>query len=255
MLQALSLLIRTLFAFALVAAAPALVGFFVAGSRGAAYGAGLGVLALVFGSFIAEEGAIRALGATERGALDFTHSLERALVLSGWPVATRAPRVLFYQDPGPGALFVRAPLGAGAVLLSQGLVSALDEEELRALFAEACARARAPGVALRSLCFWLALGLARAGSLEWASVVFLGARQKRGLEPQAALRFAAVFPWMRLLVRLASVPSGVMPSDAAQRSESYAGALRKIEHARRLHGSTHNFAASFAGLVNLSMER
>src|SRR4051812_40530021 len=75
----------------------------------------------------------RALGAQPPGAAD--RSLRAAYAKAGGP---RGPALLVSPDPLPRAWIVRSAFGAGTIIVSQGLLAALREHELRAVLQ--CAR-------------------------------------------------------------------------------------------------------------------
>ena len=129
----------------------------------------------------------------------------------------------------------RGILGPGTVLISQGLLNVLDEEELRGVIREAAIRTTDPSLILKSLCGWLAHMLSP----------FPPGR----MSVWSAIGFILRYPLMRYFLWLSRVRS-----KARRLDEDFSGALRKVARMRGTFGADSTAHAPGSGLVYLSVE-
>jgi hypothetical protein len=118
------------------------------------------------------------------------------------------------------------------VLLSQGCLALLTEEELRAVLAESVSRVHAPGTRFRTLCAVGASALLRAVPRDWKSLVLDGRPPQGELGLVQFAVFLVFLAPVRLLWDLGRAPaaqSGTPPLEPALES-----ALRKMSQAIRL---------------------
>lgn len=100
--------------------------------------------------------------------------------------AARKPRILISRDPLPRAWILRAAGGTGRILLTQGLLALLNEEELRAVLRCAVIRLAGARMPYRTFCASLAARLD----------LFL---PRGGLTPLKAIVGCMLYPLARFL--------------------------------------------------------
>lgn len=179
-------------------------GYLLGGYRGASIAALVSLLGMLIATYRAERGLLRIYRVREREVAGPRRSLDRVMDRIGGD----SPRVFSFSDPSPQALVVRGLAGPGSILLSEGLLGALSEEELRELLKAAVSRLRAPGSRLQTLCAWLAHGVFELAPRPWLELFFGELRWHERLSPLGALRFLVVFATARFFIdlgRLASV--------------------------------------------------
>jgi hypothetical protein len=74
---------------------------------------------------------------------------------------TRPPRILLTVKVEPEIRVVRSWLSPGSILLSQGVLNLLSEEELRSILDEGLGRLRRPGIVLQTICSLLLVAVLR----------------------------------------------------------------------------------------------
>jgi hypothetical protein len=158
-------------------------------------------------------------------------------------------------DPAPSALVVRSLLGRGRILVSQGILALLSEEELRALLGAAVIRCGDRRLPLQSACALLAVTTLSLAPREWVSMVFAGRTprpergKKRPLSPVSALRFLAIFPIARVFMKLGSMGESALRARLLDSPHSGA-AVRKISHAIHPWGPNERPGASSLYLID-----
>ncbi|MGZ3698427.1 MAG: hypothetical protein ACXWP5_09845, partial [Bdellovibrionota bacterium] len=191
---------RSLKLFFALAVPAAFVAWCVLGWQAASVTA-LGIfIFLILCATFAERPIIGAHGPCLPAASGIERSLEHATQGDG----IRLPRVLIYENPLPNALVVRGMFGRGTVLLSQGLISLLREEELRQTLAGCLEELDQPGMVFRSTCSALAAICLRLAPAKWVGFM-AGALQSDSAEvlsPQSGLGFLLVFPLLRFFLDL-----------------------------------------------------
>ena len=196
-------LLRRLIVLCVTLSVPfAAVGAALDGRRGAIAG-GLLLLALLTLAYLAAEPGIRRIYRVHREPPEgVSRSLERVLAVLGGP----APRVLTISDPAPLALVARGPWSNGAILLTEGLLGALTEEELRELLALAVRRLRGRGIGFQTFCAFVAHQAFELAPRSWVQLLFGELRWHDELGALSALRFAMVFAGARFFVQLGRTP-------------------------------------------------
>ncbi|MGK5085206.1 hypothetical protein WDW37_18105 [Bdellovibrionota bacterium FG-1] len=184
-----TLLVRFLglaFSMALFAA---LIGFSLGARRGLwvaeALALGIGFL----GAMTAESGICWAYG----GRLSVFGGPARSLARVLARQRGVAPRILACPDTSVFALVVRSPFSRGTILLSEGLLGLLSEDELRALLEASLSRLRGRGMVFQSFCAWWARLALAAAPRPWAEFWLGELRWHEGLRPLQALRFSVSF--------------------------------------------------------------
>lgn len=134
------------------------------------------------------------------------------------------PGLRMIPDPASYFLITRRPGGAGAIFLSQGLLSRLDEEHVRGLFrtcADTLRRSDLPGRTFAVALACLLLPLLPSG---WLAAVFhktpASARNSTRLGVPGFLVFLTVFSYLWMLLRISAahkpLPAPRLLDDAAQ---------------------------------------
>lgn len=136
-------------------------------------------------------------------------SLRRALLAHGHASAS-LPVVRVFADPAPNALVLRSLLGSGTILLSQGLLDRLGEEELRTVLAQALHRLSDPHLPLQTLTAALAAFTLRRASGSWMDAL-VTSRSKQTprwsvLSVGAFVVFAFLVGYARLWIRAVPAP-------------------------------------------------
>lgn len=197
--------LRTRFRSLLILIIPAvLLGFFARLMTGNLI-AGAAVTVFVF-SFVfvtrlrASKRVIEAFGGHENRELEA--KLAPLLVKLSNRARIPAPKVLFYPDPSPNLAAVGALMRGATILVSEGLLSAIDEEGLESLLAHAICRIKEPG--LSNATFAAALGL-----------LFTGVKE-RGAQTEHALKLfrrILTMTFAGIIVRILVDPKGVTSAD------------------------------------------
>jgi hypothetical protein len=155
-------------------------------------------------AFRAEAGISKAYRARRGTATGAARSLDRVLSGVGGP----APEVRAFADPSARALVVRSLGSPGLILLSEGLLGVLTEEELRQLLRESVSRLRSRGMVLQGVCAWLAHGALSCAPRGWVELLFGKLRWQERLNPLSAICFLLVLAAARFFVALGRAPTG-----------------------------------------------
>ncbi|OFZ19278.1 MAG: hypothetical protein A2X94_05865 [Bdellovibrionales bacterium GWB1_55_8] len=195
---------RAILIFLIPAIPLSALGALIGGGIGALVGATVAVTGILLLGFYSEALLIRAHSATMELPLGLPKTLECACACSALPI----PRLTIFPGATPTALAIRGFRGNGIVILSQGMVALLPEEQLRAVLKKAAKELREPGLSVRSLAAVLSLAVLRAFPDAWADVFFadqrIDAKASRRLTPGMALGFLLLFPLLRTFLRLSS---------------------------------------------------
>lgn len=207
-----SVLARLVFLALLFILPPAGIGALLPwGWKSAIGGAGLGFGLFLWTGFSIERIVRRAVGAFRAPPQGLLRTLERSLERAPFP----APQLLVYEDPSPNALILRSLRsgrswgGSGTLLVSQGLIQHLSEEELREVFKYSARLAIQPEALLRSYVAVAMCLLLRFAPDAWIKMVWAGRpgsrlrRRTDRLTPASFLEFILVLPWVRGLHRIA----------------------------------------------------
>jgi hypothetical protein len=190
----------------------ALLGLAVARLRGLLAMELLLACGLVFVAFHAEKGILKIYRVRAEAPQGVRQSLARVLARLGG----EAPRVLSFSDPAPQALVVRSLGSVGSILLSEGLLGALNEEELRELLAASVLRLRGRGIRFQSLCAWLAHWTLELAPSSWVALLFGELRWHEKLGAVGALSFMTTFTAAKFFVGLGRIPRTDAPRRLAR---------------------------------------
>ena len=125
----------------------------------------------------------------------------------------RIPDLYVYPDPIPDVLTLRSFGGKGAILLSQGLLSLVSEEELRGLLRLSDRRNFQRGAVLQGFCLFVAMILFKSAPRSWGNLLYsaestqiergVGTRSELG--PFSALISVLFFPFIRFLLKMGNL--------------------------------------------------
>jgi hypothetical protein len=165
-----------------------------------------------------------------------SHSYRRALEEAAF--AGPPPGLRVIPSPTLQLLIVRSLGGTGLVLVSQGVLGLLSENELRALLSRAALRTKRPDTPARSLASWIALLLLGNAPSQWLSVTYEVAPDRAApgtLTPASVFRFLLFLPLIRFFVAMSMLhPIERLIGPAAESSRGdLDSALHKIHRAIR----------------------
>jgi Zn-dependent protease with chaperone function len=167
----------------------------------------------------------------------FRNSYELAYARAGVRRVSQ-PELLIYPDSTPNVLVIRGFGSHGAILFSEGLISVLDEAELRLVLIQAIRHLSSFEIALQSACVLALLVLGQGFSTD--------AKQLRAAQ---ALRNLLFFPWVRFYTSLLrGIWLDPVQGDDTAAIRKVAGHLFRVE---RLYGQ----CAALPGLVYLGIQR
>jgi heat shock protein HtpX len=178
----------------------AAAGAALGGRRAAVAGALLGLAALLTATLTAESGLMRVYGVSKAASgaeNSLRFSLQRVIESVGGP----SPAAVCFKELSPQALLIRGGFGPGVILVSEGLVGSLSEEELRVILTEGVLGLRRRGQTLRTVCVWLAHGLLSLAPVPWVELLFGELRWHEDLGVLSALRFTLMYSVARFLLR------------------------------------------------------
>jgi Zn-dependent protease with chaperone function len=198
----------------------------------------VGAIAVIFFLFLPEWGIARLL----HGQVPRTHGLrnsyERAHRASGG-ARGRRPALITYPDPVPNVFVVRSITGSGMILLSDGLISLLDESEMHFVLSRAIRHLQSPEVFVQTGCILILLFLQERMPFRSGSY-----------SPLSALGHWVVFPWAQAFREIAA-SSVTKRVGSDQDISDFARGASKISRAERLYGQQ----ALLPGLVYLGLQR
>jgi Zn-dependent protease with chaperone function len=180
------------------------------------------------------------------GQVPRTHGLRnsyerahRANIAAGGRRRSRRPSLITYPDPVPNVFVVRSITGSGMILLSDGLISLLDESEMNFVLSRAIRHLRTPEVFVQTGCILVLLFLQERMPFRAESYT-----------PLVALGHWAVFPWAQAFRGIAA-SSVTKRVGTFQDISDFARGASKISRAERLYGQQ----ALLPGLVYLGLQR
>lgn len=186
-----------------------------------------GDLILTWAAFQCEAGMIRGMRAHISPSPGLFNSLEDLLIElrreSESADEVQTPRLAIFPDPIPKVLSVRGLSRAGTILLSSGVLTHLNEAELRVVLKMSILRLQEPEWIFYSLCSNLLIWVLRFAPRPWVDLYFstapLVGTRKAALEnlahPFSAVRFILLLPWIRLLLRMGCPTPMIYPSEPA----------------------------------------
>lgn len=168
--------------------------------------------------------------------MGLSHTLKMAQRASGTK-SQRLPQIYVFSDPFPEAVHLKSLGSGGAIILSQGFLSILNEQELRFILGSCLKRNDQPGQILRGICsIFCALVIAPAPK-SWVKLVFSGVSltqlEEFDLSPFSAIGFLILFPMIRLFSRLGDL-SFIFKTE--NMNTSHISAIQKLEQAYRILG-------------------
>jgi heat shock protein HtpX len=200
--MSLSMLLRRISVFLLVLALPvALLGAALARVRGLIVAETLLFVFLFLAAIRSEIGILKIYAVREEEPLGARRSLERVLARMSGATAAK-PRVRVFNDTVPQALVARGLGSSGSILLSEGLLGILSEQELRELLEACVTRLRGRGMVFQSLCAWMAHRVLELAPRSWIELLFGELRWSERLGALSALRFLALASIARFFVSL-----------------------------------------------------
>jgi Zn-dependent protease with chaperone function len=207
--------------------------------KAAILGAGVvGLSTVIVFVFLPEWGIAKLL----HGQVPRTHGLrnsyERAHRAFGRDRGRR-PALVTYPDPVPNVFVVRSITGSGMILLSDGLISLLDESEMHFVLSRAIRHLHSPEVYVQTGCILVLLFLQEKMPFHSGSYTPLG-----------ALGHWVVFPWAQTFRGIAA-SSVTKRVGSDQDISDFARGASKISRAERLYGQQ----ALLPGLVYLGLQR
>lgn len=153
-----------------------------------------GLLTLLFFGLLvgSERGVRRFYPLLLKAPLGLSQSLRHVLDLE--PMS-RAPEIVVFQSPVPGAFAVRALGGRGTIFLSQGMICQFNESELRHTLTIAVRHLRFKRAPLESLCWLMTLLLTRWAPAPWVQLNSSSRKLSRSLERKLS-PFSAIVFWL-----------------------------------------------------------
>jgi hypothetical protein len=220
---------------------PLWVGAGLFGVRGACCGVITALIGMVIVASLAERSVSRAHFAGKNIPKGLSRTL--AIAMEGQP--GKVPHILIFADPSPNALLIRSLGGRGTILLSQGLIALLSEEELRSVLRLCVSRIREPGIVLQSFCCTLVVWALNFAPYAWVNLVFegreLSSSDERFLGPFSALGFLVLFPAVRFFITFGRPP--LRNQQPIGLGGTYSSAVQKITQAVHIWGPSKNHGA------------
>jgi hypothetical protein len=185
--------------------------------------------------FLAEKITVRIY----KGKLGKTHGLSRTLERAAQEGRDSQLSLYVFPDPLPDALCLRSLGSQGTILVSQGLLSILNEQELRAVLRRCMKKVSHPGIYFLSFYTVLSIIILKLAPRSWADLIFSGKPLTRldefKLSPGTGILFVILFPLIQMLLDLSRLP---FPKSNSKRPDSfeepYLTALQKISKSNRI---------------------
>ena len=179
--------------------------------------------------FTAEKIVARSHHALEECPIGLQRTLSRVLEQAGIPVS-RSPRLLLFPDPVPNAVIARSLGSNGLILISQGLVSRMSEQELRSVIRHCVKSCRPTTTAATSICAVFASATLRLAPKRWVEMALESescspSRKATDLGPLGAVGFLIFFPLARILIKL----GGRIKWDTEKSTSEMQTAMLKIQ--------------------------
>lgn len=112
----------------------------------------------------------------------------------------RLPRILILIDPAPQVLTVKSAWSSGTIIVSQGVFSALNEDDLRACLAECLKKIQSPESVISSVCTWINSAIYRLFPRGWSKLLIEGlSLSRQDLDLTGFVLFLIYYPWIRVL--------------------------------------------------------
>ena len=163
------------------------------------------------------------------------------------------PKLYVSPNPQPNAFATGRNPRHAAVVVTQGILSVLDERELRAVLAHELSHVGNRDILIASIAATIAAAIAYVAQFAF---FFGGADDEEGTNPFAAILLALLAPIAAMIIQLAVSRSREFGADATGAQISgdpiaLASALRKIEaYAQRTPPATRNPSTAHLFIVN-----
>lgn len=176
------------------------------GAWGAVLGTILALSLFARAAYAREERFLRELGPLQAATPGLTRSFQRVLE-EELPSTTAGPELWLRQDSVPNAFWGRGPGTPGFIVLNQGLVEFLSENELRLVLRILLQRVQRRDASDRTLVAVLLLAWVKRLPQAWTQLLLGGrdvkADQAKLLGPASFIGFLLGYPGLRLLVWMA----------------------------------------------------
>ncbi len=199
------LFIQTIGIIFLVALLPGGIGFFLKNWLGAAIGFSGVVIMMAAVAMTVEKRMIRFYRAVSTQSLGLMQSLRGVMQQScaGMPI----PRFYTYVDPIPRFCCIRAWGSQGTILMSQGLLARLDEEELRKILKLSVFKLNQSTVFLYTFYSVLIILCLQWVPPSWRKIFFQKERmiaqtQTSSFHPLTTLKFLLFLPWVQFFLSI-----------------------------------------------------
>lgn len=141
----------------------------------------------------------------------------------------KIPQPFVFSSPCPDAIIVRTFFSSGTLLISQGLLRLLSEEELRAVLAHCTQRCQNPNLPIQSLSLILATLTLKAAPIKLTQAFLMGnthSSRLTGFSRFDFLKFLLTFPLAQVFILLSGSSQKItLPN------ENFDSAMRKIRKA------------------------
>lgn len=182
------------------------LGAWILGAWGAVLGTILVLTSYARAAYSREERFLRELGPLQAATPGLARSFQRVLEEEA-PTGSAGPELWLRQDSVPNAFWGRGPGTSGFIVLNQGLVEFLSENELRSVLRILLQRVQRRDASDRTLLAVLLLVWVRRLPSPWTQLLLGGrdvkADQEKLLGPASFIRFLLGYPVLRLLVWMA----------------------------------------------------
>ncbi len=208
-----------------------LFGLTVGKPAGMALGLLMGIGLLIYWASTAEKTVMESLSDIQAASPGTFHSVSR---VTREELGVTTPEVYEVAEAAPNALIARFGGGAGRIILTQGLLASISEEELRVVIRALVLRLRSPLLSRQTFCASLAHRLLEWAPKEWTRFVLAGdspdVAEPDRLRPLAFLGFLLIYPWARFVIWCGnSAEGGAPPAEfSADELLLWGNAMRKV---------------------------
>ncbi|HAR41064.1 MAG TPA: hypothetical protein DCS07_00255, partial [Bdellovibrionales bacterium] len=208
-MSVLKILARAIQLFIYAAAIPCAIGAVLGGRNGAALCLSLVIVLLLLGYFISTRIFLRRFASTSA-----TPTLLKSLELATVGLNQELPELVTVPAVSLSALALRDGTGHAVLVVSQGLLAGLSEDELRATFRRGVLKVYEKGTPLRCLAALVSMLLLRFAPQSWSDLILQGEEphpvaQPCGTAPErphltalGAIAFWCVVPGISHFIRL-----------------------------------------------------
>ena len=208
-----------------------LLGLAIGKPAGMALSLLVGTGMLIYLASTAERTVVQSLADVQVASPGTCHSVNR---VTREELGVTTPEVYEVAESAPNALIARFGGGAGRIILTQGLLASISEEELRVVIRALVLRLRSPLLSRQTFCASLAHRLLQWAPEGWTRFVLAGespsAVDPDRLPPLAFLGFLLIYPWARFLIWCGNSAEGGGPPAEFSADELllWGNAMRKV---------------------------